>query len=82
MNKLSDEIAAYKKMQRKLELDYSGKWVILHGGKLINTYESFESAAADAVKKFGSGPYLIREVGASPVSYPASVLYRPVLENA
>ncbi|MCY4312384.1 MAG: hypothetical protein OXD44_01550 [Gammaproteobacteria bacterium] len=81
MNKLSEEIAAYKKMQRELELDYSGKWVIICGSKLIDVHESFESAAADAVKKFGSGPYLIREVGASPVPYPASVLYRPVLEN-
>lgn len=79
---LSDEIVAYKTMQRKLELDHTGKWVIIRGGNLIGVYESFESAAADAVKQFGSGPYLIREVGASPVSYPASVLYRPVLENA
>ncbi len=82
MNTLSDEIAAYKTMQRELELEHTGKWVIIFGGDLIGVYESFESAAADAVKQFGSGPYLIREVGVSPVSYPASVLYRPVLENA
>jgi hypothetical protein len=27
------------------------------------------------VQKFGSGPYLIRQVGASPIVLPASVMY-------
>jgi len=46
--------------------------------KFVGDFESFEDAAAEAVSRFGRGPYLIREVGAAPMTLPASVLYRPV----
>ncbi len=65
-------------MRGILETDYFGKWVVFHGGKHVGTYESFEAAAEDAVRQFGRGPYLIRQVGAGPVVLPASVLYRPI----
>jgi hypothetical protein len=29
------------------------------------------------VGKFGAGPYLIRQIGAPPVTLPASVMYHP-----
>ena len=77
MTTLSSQISAYEAMRDILETDHFGKWVVLHGGELIDTYESFEKAAEDAVRRFGRGPYLIRQVGAPPVTLPASVLYRP-----
>ena len=82
MTALTEELAAYENMRRVLEIDHFGKWVVVHDRELKGTYDTFESAAADAVKRFGSGPYLIREVGAPPVILPASVLYQPVTENA
>ena len=78
MSKLSDEIAAYEEMRDNLETDYTGQWVVVHGGELAGIYPSFEEAAEDAVQKFGRGPYLIRQVGAPPMTLPASVVYRPV----
>ncbi len=75
MAKLKEEIAAYEKMCNDLEIDHFGKWVIVYNKKLAGTYDSFELAAEDAVKRFGRGPYLIRKVGASPLTLPASVLY-------
>lgn len=82
MSRLTDEIAAYESMQRTLELDHMGKWVVIHDKELAGIHESFEEAAEDAVNRFGSGPYLIREVGAGPMTLPASVRYRPVFGNA
>ena len=76
MAKLKEEIAAYEKMCNGLEIDYFGKWVIIYSKELAGTYDSFELAAEDAVKRFGRGPYLIRKVGASPITLPASVLYQ------
>ena len=81
MTTLSSQIAAYEEMRDLLETDHFGKWVVFHGGELVNTYESFEEAAEEAVLRFGRGPYLIRQVGAPPVALPASVLYRPVNAN-
>ena len=78
MTALSDEISAYERMKNNLETDHFGQWVLVHEEKLIDTYESFEAAADDAVQRFGGGPYLIRRVGVSSPSLPASVLYRPI----
>ena len=75
MTALSAQMAAYDGMRDLLETDYFGKWVVFHGGELIDTYDSSEDAAVDAVARFGRGPYLIRRVGAPPVTLPASVRY-------
>jgi hypothetical protein len=72
---VNTEIAAYEAMERELEAKHMGKWVVLRGGQLVDVYESFDAAANDAVSRFGRGPYLIRQVGAPPVTLPASVMY-------
>ncbi len=41
---------------------------------MINVHESFESAETDTVDKFGSRSFLIREVGASTVTYPTGTI--------
>jgi hypothetical protein len=78
MAELKDDIAAYDAMKADLEAKSLGKWVVFRERKLIGTYESFDAAAQDAVHRFGRGPYLIRQVGAPPISMPASVMYHPV----
>ena len=60
---LSEEIAAFERMKDELETDHFGKWVVIHDEKLIAVYDGFEQAAEDAVRHFGRGPYLIRQVG-------------------
>jgi len=75
MAEIDSEIAAYDAMREKLETEHMAKWVMIREGQLISVYDSFEAAAEDAVRKFGRGPYLIRQVGAPPVTLPASVMY-------
>ena len=82
MANLETEIAAFDKMQAELESHHKGKWVVFHGGELINTFDSFEVAASEAVARFGRGPYLIRQVGAPDFVLPASVVYHPVHQHA
>jgi hypothetical protein len=74
---INEEIAAYDRIREDLEARLMGKWVLIHDGEFISQYDSFELAAADAVRRFGRGPYLIRQVGAPPVTLPASVMYHP-----
>ena len=79
MGSLKKQIETYEAMKDDLELDYFGKWVVLHDEKLVGSYDSFDEAASDAIEKFGyRGPYLIRQVGAPPLRLPASVMYRPL----
>jgi hypothetical protein len=75
MAEIDTEITAYDAMREKLETEHMGKWVLVKESKLIALYDSFEAAAEDAVRKFGRGPYLIRQIGAPPVTLPASVMY-------
>ena len=78
MSGLSKQIAAYEEMRDYLETDHFGEWVVFHDEELVGFYDSFEDAANDAVRRFGRGPYLIRRVGAGPITLPASIQYRPV----
>ena len=75
MADVKDEIAAYEKMRDELEAQHMGKWVLFNDLELIGVYDSFEAAAEDAVRRFGRGPYLLRQVGAPPVTLPASVMF-------
>jgi hypothetical protein len=75
MQDIDNEISAYDAMREELEIHHMGEWVVMHDGKLIGTYPSFENAANDAVSRFGRGPYLIRQIGAPPITLPASVMY-------
>ena len=72
---LDHEIDAYNALKEELQKSSSGKWVVFHDGQLCGTFENFDSAATDAVTKFGRGPYLIRQIGEEELSLPASVVY-------
>ncbi len=75
MAEIDNEIHAYEAMREKLETEHMGKWVLVRESKLIGVFDSFEAAAEDAVRQFGRGPFLIRQIGAPPVTLPASLMY-------
>jgi hypothetical protein len=72
---LEREIAAFEQMLPQLERDHYQKWAVFHAADFIGAYDSFDSAAKEAVKRFGRGPYLIRQVGAPPTAMPASLMH-------
>jgi hypothetical protein len=72
---LDAEIREYEARQSELERLHWGKFVVFHDGELVGTFENFDSAARDAIKLFGRGPYLIRKVGASTTLDPDSLTH-------
>ena len=76
MDALDRQIAAYDAQREQLERDYHGRWVVFHDESLVGDYVSYEDAITTAMRKFGRGPYLIRQVGAPPLRLPASVMFR------
>jgi len=74
---LKDDIAAFDVMKADLEAEHFGEWVVFHAGALAFLSRTFDEAATRAFERFDDGPYLIRQVGASAVNLPASVMYRP-----
>lgn len=75
-NALETEIKAYEKKLPELEKAYPGKFVVFKGEEFVGAWDTLNAAAAEAVARFGRGPYLIRQVGAPPPTLPASVLFR------
>jgi hypothetical protein len=75
-NPLEPEIQAYEKQLSELERTYQGKFVVFKGEEFIGAWDTLNAAAAEAVARFGRGPYLIRQVGAPAPKLPASVLFR------
>jgi hypothetical protein len=73
---IEDDIAAYRAMRVDLETRFMGKWVLFHECKFFGAYDSFDEAAGEAVRAFGRGPYLIQQVGAPPLTLPASVMFQ------
>ena len=59
--------------RQKLELDHFGKWAVVRDEQLFGVYDTFDEAADAAIRNFGRGPYLIREVGAGPIHAPALI---------
>ena len=78
MTTLRDDIAVYDSMRSELEAEHLGKWALVFDRTLVGTFDDFEAAAAEAVRRFGRGPYLIRQIGASAARMPASVIFGPL----
>lgn len=79
---LAKDIAAFEQMKAELLQHYNGKFVVFHKGQFEGSFDSFDSAARDALKRFCDSPFLIRQVGAPEVmAMPASVAFRPANAN-
>ena len=78
---LDDNIAAYENMRAQLESDYWDRWVVFYNGEMVGDYEDSQECAAETVKRFGRGPYLIRQVGATHSRLPSSVLIGMIDSN-
>ncbi|MGQ0663975.1 MAG: hypothetical protein ACT4P2_10410 [Pseudomonadota bacterium] len=74
---LAAELATLERLKTDLEAHHLGKWVVILGDELVGTFDTFDNAAREATRRFGRGPYLIRKVGAPPVTLPPSLMFRP-----
>ncbi|MCY4580039.1 MAG: hypothetical protein OXD31_13470 [Chloroflexi bacterium] len=75
---LEREYAVFNRMKEQLKDEHHLEWVVIHEDEFVGTFKDFEDAAVTAIKRFGYGPYLIKQIGAPPFRLPASILYRPV----
>ena len=60
---LDENIAACEKIQGYLEDQHFGKWVLFYDEEFIGSYDEFEDAGYEAIRRYGRGPYHIRQVG-------------------
>lgn len=82
---LEKEIHAYEKKREGLERHHNGKYVVFHEDELVGIFDDLDSAAQTAIKKYGPGPYLIRQIGESMGDIHVHLLHlnaRPVGANS
>ncbi len=60
---LEQEIKTFERERARLEKDYMGKYVLIQGEAIIDTYDNFENAADEGLRRFGKKPFLIRRIG-------------------
>ncbi|MCY4033545.1 MAG: hypothetical protein OXF09_06455 [Hyphomicrobiales bacterium] len=72
---LEENIRAYEAQQEELEKYYKGKYVVFYNCERIDSFDNFDNAAREAVRRFNRGPYLIRKVGEKEIiRLPSSVI--------
>jgi hypothetical protein len=66
---LETELATYQSSLPTLK-DREGKWVLIQGERVIDTYSSYDDALKAGYKEFGLKPFLVKQILAiEPVFY-------------
>jgi hypothetical protein len=66
---LTKELETFRRHQEKLEAADMGRFVVIVGDDIVDTFATFDEAAREAITRFGPDTtYLIRKIG----SYSAS----------
>ena len=78
---LAKEEGLYESLRVEFERNHHLEWIVVHDEEVF-FFTDFQEAAEEAVKRFGRGPYLIRQVGAPRPVLPISVFIRPIYEDS
>lgn len=62
VNKLSREIEAYEAKLDSLVAAHEGKYVLLHGDKVLGVFDSQMDAVNRGYRELGNVPFLVRHV--------------------
>ncbi len=60
---LEKELATYKANLPSL-LEKQGKFVLIHGDDVIETFAAYEDAIKDGYRRFGLEPFLVKQIQA------------------
>ena len=58
---LERELAVYKSKLPDLVAN-EGKYVLIHGDKVIDVYDTYEDAIKEGYAKFGLTPFLVKQI--------------------
>ena len=60
---LEKELATYKSKLPELK-DSEGKFVLIHGDEIVDTYTSYEDAIKEGYARFKLEPFLVKQIHA------------------
>ncbi len=60
---LEKELATYKANLAELKAQ-AGKYVLIHGDDVVDTYSAYDDALKEGYEKFGLAPFLVKRIEA------------------
>jgi hypothetical protein len=61
---LEKELETYNRKLQELKADHEGKFVLIHGGEVVEAFSSYEDAIKAGYSQFGLSPFLVKQVHA------------------
>ena len=58
---LEKELATYKSKLAELKV-HEGKYVLIQGENIVDTFTSYEDALKEGYKEFGTSPFLVKQI--------------------
>ena len=71
---LVEEDAFYQRHEEAFLREHQGRHLLIKGSCLIGSYESEHEAVVQGVRRFGCGPFLVRQPGKGPIRASAPAL--------
>lgn len=59
---LSEEVKTYNKNKQNLLKSNAGKFVLIKGDKIIDTYDTYNDAIKAGIDKFENNPFLVKKI--------------------
>ena len=84
MGLLAEEIAFFDEHRDEYVRRYPGRHLLIHGRELLGHFEDRETAVASGYRRFGIGPFLVRQSGEGTIelSAPALSLGIPLVDDS
>jgi hypothetical protein len=59
---LEKELETYNKKFTELKAQHEGKFVLIHGDQIVDTFETYEDAIKRGYQEFKSEPFLVKQI--------------------
>ncbi len=77
---LQVESEFYERMRDELLMKYPNRVLLIHGQKVEGDFATVDAAVTEGVRKFGSGPFLVRRSGDDEPTLTAPALTLGILQ--
>ncbi len=61
---LEEELGTYRSKLQELKAEHEGKFVLIHGLEVVDTFSSYDDAIKAGYQRFGLNPFLVKQIRA------------------
>ena len=61
---LEKELETYNSKLQELKAEHEGKFVLIHGHEVVDTFSSYDDAIKAGYSRFGLSPFLVKQIRA------------------